>query len=279
MGLLGKIGDKIGEKIDDKLNPKVETEHFETKVELKEKMSDKNFEKYHDELTELYEQYTKIFSGDYYDDRDQDLLDICLKMLDYDPVSPQINLNLARHLTNVGRYEDAYIICSTLLEDYPNVPEVELRMGNIFLYSKKANEAIPFYDSVIQKTPYTEYEALSAKHGKAMALESMHNYEEAVQFCNDQLSLHENDKLLLRIKNKSLEFMKETKKQMEIVDKQIQQEDELLEQTNSTNNEKSLGTSDSFVADELSKLAKLKEQGVISEEEFSKMKQKLMEKM
>lgn len=279
MGLLGKIGDKIGEKIDDKLNSKNESDNWRTRTEYKEVQSAENCKKYEKEISNLQQEMEKIELSEFYDEQAQDLLDCCLKITEFDTWNFDANMAMVRALITLEKFEEAIQFCSPLLEDYPNDPVIENQMGDILLYSKNPEDSIPYYDSVIQKTPYTDFEALSAKQGKAIALQSMGEFEEVIQFCEDQLSLHENDKVLLDIKEKSKEYLEKENEDSARVENQMKQADELLEQTDSTSNEKSQNTSDSFIADELSKLAKLKEQGAITEDEFLQMKQKLMDKM
>jgi putative oligomerization/nucleic acid binding protein len=71
----------------------------------------------------------------------------------------------------------------------------------------------------------------------------------------------------------ALDFMANTRYTQPIIDKKIREVQPKIAHKD-TNNQPIIS-----LADELSKLAKLKEQGVITEEEFSQMKANLMKKM
>ena len=68
----------------------------------------------------------------------------------------------------------------------------------------------------------------------------------------------------------ALDFMHNTKYAQPLLDKKMREINPPIENTNRAK---------LSIADELSKLANLKEQGVITEEEFSRMKRNLMEGM
>jgi hypothetical protein len=69
----------------------------------------------------------------------------------------------------------------------------------------------------------------------------------------------------------ALDFIHDTKYAQPLIDKKMREvQNPPIQDTNQTK---------LSIADELSKLAKLKEQGVITEEEFSQMKRNLMEGM
>jgi tetratricopeptide (TPR) repeat protein len=272
MGLLGniggKIGDKINEKIDETLNPKVSSTR--KNLDYKERYSADMLKKYGKKITELEEKMSESYDNESYNE----VYSFCTKILSYDRFHESARRILLEALVEIERYDDAYELCSKLLQDYPNDPNLEEKKGWILFKNGNYIESIPIFESLIQKIPYTDPLALNCKINKAYALANSFNYHEAVEFCTEQLKLHKNDETLLMIKNKVLEEIQKEKEQTKIKEEKEQQTiREQKEQVSSKT------TSDFSVADELSKFNKLKEQGAISEEEFSEMKKKLLDKM
>lgn len=277
MGLLDKISDKINEKIDETLNPKSQVQHSKTAAEMLEERSAENCAKHHDEITSLFQHLDEILGRDDYDDQLKDLGDCCSEILDLDPYNFEANRGMITALIDLEEYDQAYATCSRLLRCYPNDLELQLLMGDIFLFTQKYGDAISYYDGIIQQTT-TENVALRAKRAKSRLLFSIGNYEEAVQFCDGQLLLHESDETLLSIKKQSLEKIQEQKDQQEKSENTQRQIDELSRRVGDVS-EMPKSNPEFSVADEISKLINLKEQGAITEEEFLEMKQKLMGKM
>jgi predicted Zn-dependent protease len=261
MKFLDKIGDKINEKIDDTLNPKVSSTNNSN---WKEEYSEEKSKKHGKKIAELEQQMNEFYQNDSY----HDLLDCCLEIRQIDPFHMD-----ARKLSIYGwrgleNYKTAYEDCSKLLQEYPNDNFLTEEMGLILFRSRKYIESIPLFESLIQRIPYTDSLALDSKLNKASALLNSYNFEEAVQFCTEELKLHNDNEDLIAMKNKALE---EIQNQKEIKEEKIIQAKK--ESNFSQNN------SEFSIADELAKFVKLKEQGAITEEEFLEMKQKLMDKL
>ena len=258
MKFLDKIGDKINEKIDDTLNPKVSSTNDSN---WKEEYSEEKSKQHGKKITELEQQMDEFYQNDSY----HDLLDCCLEVRQIDPFhmgARKLSVYAWKELKN---YKTAYEDCSKLLQEYPNDNFLTEEMGLILYRSEKFVESIPFFESLIQRVPYTDSMALDSKINKASALYNSNNFEEAIQFCTDELKLHKNNEELSIIKNRATEAIQDEKEEKIIQKKK--------EPDSSQNN------SEFSIADELSKLVKLKEQGAITEEEFLEMKQKLMDKM
>ena len=250
-----------------------------TAAEIIQSRSEKNYEKHHEEIDRINLKMDEIYKKDGYPEQNNDLIDCCLEILELDPYNFHAQMESILPMARNGKTEPAQKTCRRLLDLYPNDPTLENYMGDVFWYSGDYGNAILFYESVIQKTPYTEYQALKAKRGKADSLYLNENYDEVIEFCNDQLAIHENDKVLTDLKTDALKAIQNLNERIEETDEKIQQIDIISQQLESEKSQNSNNTSDSFIADELIKLAKLKEQGAISEEEFIQMKQKLMKKM
>jgi tetratricopeptide (TPR) repeat protein len=273
MGLLGKIGgkigDKINEKIDETLNPKVSSTNRSSN--WKEEYSEKQSRKHGKEISKLEQQMEEFYQNDSNDD----LIETCLKIRQIDPFhidARKLSVYAWKELEN---YKTAYEDCSKLLQEYPNNSFLTEEMGLILFRSGKFVESIPLFESLIQRIPIDEPLALESKINKAFALYNSRNFDEAIEFCTDQLRLHENNEKLLNVKNEALgEIEKEQTKIKEEKEQQtIQEQRTIQEQVSSKTN------SDFSVADELSKFNKLKDQGAISEEEFLEMKKKLLDKI
>ncbi|MBL7002263.1 MAG: SHOCT domain-containing protein [Nitrosopumilus sp.] len=261
MKFLDKIGDKINEKIDDTLNPKVSSTN---NSDWKEEYSEEKSRKHGKKIAELEQQMRNCYDNDDY----EDLFTACVQIQSLNPLHKESRKLSVYALVELKMFDHAYKDCSDLLEEYPNDNFLLEQMGLILYRSGEYIDSIHYFEKVIQKTPYTESIALDCKINKAYALSNSGNFEEAVQFCTDELKLHENDETLLMIKNKVLE---EIQNQKEIKEEKATQAKK--EPDSSQNN------SEFSIADELAKLVKLKEQGAITEEEFLEMKQKLMGKM
>jgi tetratricopeptide (TPR) repeat protein len=260
MGLLGKIGgkigDKINEKIDETLNPKVSSTN--TNSDWKEEYSKEKSKTFGKELAQLEQQMNGFYQNDSYND----LLDCCLKILSIDAFHHNARELEIDALIGLEMFDKAYKLCIKLLEEYPNNNNFLAQKGEILYRSGKLLESIPIFEKLIQKIPYTNPLALNCKINKAYALSNTGNFEEAVEFCEKELKLHENDETLLMIKNKVLKEIQKNK-----------------EQNNNKEEEFTENKSDYSIADQISKFNKLKEEGVITEEEFTEMKKKLMDKM
>jgi tetratricopeptide (TPR) repeat protein len=279
MKFLDKITDKIADKIEERLGTDEQYEPPMTLAEEVQSDSEKNYEKHHVEIDKLNQRLKEIYNTDDYPEQNNDIIDCCFEILELDSSNFHAQMDLILPLARTGKTESALNTCKILLELYPNDPTLENLMGDIFFYSGNHDNAILYYDGVIQKTPYTDDQALKAKQWKAHSLYMSDRYDEAIEFCSEQLGLHENDKVLTHIKISSLESRQNLNDNTKKYDELIQQVDDASEQIDSENNQNEGNTSDSFIADELSKLAKLKEQGVIDDDEFKQMKQKLMKKM
>jgi len=269
MGLLGKIGgkigDKINEKIDETLNPKMRS--TSNNSNWKEEYSEKQSRKHGKEISELEKQMDKFYQNDSY----VDLFGCCSDILGLNPCHLESRKLSVYALVELERYNDAHEFCSKLLEDYPNDSFLMEQMGKMLLGSGEYIRSITWFERLIQKTPASDSLAYNSKINKAIALTHSGNFEEAIQFCTDELRLEKNDKTLLMIKNKALEEIQNVKEQKKIKEEKIIQEK--IEQESPQNN------SGSSIADQISKFNKLKEQGAITEEEFSEMKKKLMDKI
>ena len=272
MGLLGKIGgkigDKINEKIDETLNPKVSSTR--KNLDYKERYSADMLKKYGKKITELEEKMSESYDKESYNE----VYSFCTKILSYDRFHEIARRILLEALVKIERYDDAYELCSKLLQDYPNDPNLEEKEGWILYKNGNYIESIQIFEHLIQKIPYDNPLALNCKINKAYALSHSGNYEEAVEFCTEQLKLHKNNEDLLMIKNT---ILKEIQKEKE--NKKIKEEKEQLTIQEKKAPDSSQNKSEFSIGDELTKLVNLKNQGSISEDEFLKMKQKLMEKM
>ncbi len=272
MGLLGKIGgkigDKINEKIDETLNPKVSSTR--KNLDYKERYSADMLKKYGKKITELEEKMSESYDKESYNE----VYSFCTKILSYDRFHESARRILLEALVEIERYDDAYELCSKLLQDYPNDPNLEEKKGWILFKNGNYMESIQIFEHLIQKIPYDNPLALNCKINKAYALSHSRNYEEAVEFCTEQLKLHKNNEDLLMIKNT---ILKEIQKEKE--DKKIKEEKEQQTIQEQKEHESTQNNSDSSIADQISKFKKLKDQGAITEEEFSEMKKKLMDKM
>ena len=272
MGLLGKIGgkigDKINEKIDDTLNPKVSSTR--KNLDYKERYSADMLKKYGKKITELEEKMSESYDNESYNE----VYSFCTEILSYDRFHESARRILLEALVEIERYDDAYELCSKLLQDYPNDPNLEEKKGWILFKNGNYIESIQIFEHLIQKIPYDNPLALNCKINKAYALSHSRNYEEAVEFCTEQLKLHKNNEDLLMIKNT---ILKEIQKEKE--NKKIKEEKEQLTIQEQKQQVSSKTNFDFSVADELSKINKLKEQRVISDEEFLKMKKKLLDKL
>jgi|APSaa5957512535_1039671.scaffolds.fasta_scaffold02275_19 tetratricopeptide (TPR) repeat protein len=262
MKFLDKIGDKINEKIDDTLNPKVSSTN--ENMDYKEKHSADMLKKYGKEIRELEQQMDEFYQNDSFND----LYNCCLEILSIDVYHHNARELSVDALIGLERFDEAYKFCLELLQEYPNNNNFLAQKGQILYRSGQFIESIPVFEKLIQKIPYTDSLALDCKINKAYALSNSGNFEEAVQFCTDELKLHENDETLLMIKNKVLEEIQNQKEIKE--EKAIQAKKE---------SDSSQNNSEFSIADELAKFVKLKEQGAITEEEFLEMKQKLMDKL
>ena len=249
MGLLDKIGDKINEKIDETLNPKVSSN---SNSNWKEEYSEEKSRKHGKELAELEKKMDELYQNDSFDE----LFRCCVEILAIDMFHFNAKEMQIDALIGLEMFDDAYELCSKLLQEVPNNNNILAQKGEILYRSGKLLESIPIFEKLIQKIPYTNPLALSCKINKAYALSNTGNFEEAVEFCEKELKLHENDETLLMIRNKVLEEIQKNKDQ-----------------------ESTQNNSDSSIADQISKFNKLKEEGAITEEEFTEMKKKLMDKM
>ncbi len=269
MGLLGKIGgkigDKINEKIDETLNPKMRSTNNHSN--WKEEYSEKQSRKHGKEISELENQMDKFYQNNSY----EDLLDCCLKIRSLDMFHRNARELTVDALIGLEDFDRAWDACMELLQEEPNNNNFLAQKGWILFRSEKYEHAIRVFGELIQKVPISDPLALNCKINKAYALTNSYNYDEAVEFCTEQLRLHENNEELLMIKNKVLEEIQNYKEQKKIKEEKIIQEK--IEQESPQNN------SGSSIADQISKFNKLKEQGVITEEEFSEMKKKLMDKI
>ena len=205
MGLLGKIGDKIGEKIDDTLNPKVSSTR--KNLDYKERYSADMLKKYGKKITELEEKMIESYGNESYNE----VYSFCTKILSYDRFHEIARRILLEALVKIERYDDAYELCSKLLQDYPNDPNLEEKKGWILFKNGNYMESIQIFEHLIQKIPYDNPLALNCKINKAYALSHSGNYEEAVEFCTEQLKLHKNNEDLLMIKNTILKEIQKEK--------------------------------------------------------------------
>ena len=269
MGLLGKIGDKIGdkinEKIDETLNPKMRS--TSNNSNWKEEYSEKQSRKHGKEISELEKQMDKFYQNNSY----EDLLDCCSKITSLDMFHRNARELTVDALIGLEDFDRAWDACMELLQEEPNNNNFLAQKGSILYLSKKYEHAIRVFETLIQKVPMSDPLALNCKIYNASALFNSYNYDEAVEFCTEQLRLHKNNEDLLMIKNKALEEIQNYEEQKKIKEEKIIQEK--IEQESPQNN------SGSSIADQISKFNKLKEQGAITEEEFSEMKKKLMDKI
>jgi len=266
MGFLDKIGGKINEKIDETLNPK-DSAH-RGNLDWKEKHSSDMLKTHGKEIMELEERM-----GEYYDNESyQDLLGCCLDIRKIDSFHFPARKLTVYALRKLELYQKAYDACIDMLNEYPNNDFLLFEKGLILYDSSEYVDSISIFEKLIQKTPYTDVLAIEYKLRKASALLNSHNFEEAIQFCDEELKLHENEEDLIEIKNKALEEIEEREKRVN----EEKEQKEILEQKKQESLQNNSGSS---IADELSKFNKLKEQGAITEEEFSEMKKKLMDKM
>jgi len=279
MGFLDKISDKITEQIEERLGTEKQYERPMTQTERIESYSKENYEKHHVEIDEHNQRMEQIFKTDSYPERFNDVLDCCSKILELDPYNFNAKINAITAMSRNGKPKPAINTCKSLLKLYPNNPMLENLMGEIYWYSEDYGSAILFFNSVIQRTPYTDHEALKAKQGKGESLYMCGRYDEAIEFCNDQLLLHENDEELIDVKMKSLEKIQELNEQTQKANEQTQKANDAPDQPTSDSSQNQNNTSDVSIPDQISKFAKLKEQGLISDEEFNEMKQKLMKKI
>jgi len=255
MGLLDKIGNKINEKIDETLNPKASSSNNNS--DWKKEYSEEKSRKHGKELAELEKKMDELYQNDSFDE----LFRCCVKILAIDMFHFNAKEMQIDALIGLEMFDDAYELCSKLLQEVPNNNNILAQKGEILYRSGKLLESIPIFEKLIQKIPYTNPLALSCKINKAYALSNTGNFEEAVEFCEKELKLHENDETLLMIRNKVLEEIQKNKEQ------------------NKNKEESTQNNSDSSIADQISKFNKLKEEGAITEEEFTEMKKKLMDKM
>jgi len=269
MGLLGKIGgkigDKINEKIDETLNPKMRS--TSNNSNWKEEYSEKQSRKHGKEISELEKQMDKFYQNNSY----EDLLDCCSKITSLDMFHRNARELTVDALIGLEDFDRAWDACMELLQEEPNNNNFLAQKGSILYLSKKYEHAIRVFETLIQKVPMSDPLALNCKIYNASALFNSYNYDEAVEFCTEQLRLHKNNEDLLMIKNKALEEIQNYEEQKKIKEEKIIQEK--IEQESPQNN------SGSSIADQISKFNKLKEQGAITEEEFSEMKKKLMDKI
>jgi tetratricopeptide (TPR) repeat protein len=268
MGLLGKIGGKIGDKINEKIDETLNTKVSSTNSNQnwKEEYSEEAYRKHGKEISKLEQQMEEFYQND----SNKDLISICLKIRQIDPFhigARKLSVYAWKELEN---YKTAYDDCSELLKEYPNDNFLTEEMGLILYRSGKFVESIPLFESLIQRIPIGESLALDSKVYKAYALYDSRNFDEAIEFCTDQLRLHENNEDLLNVKNKALGEIEKEEKQIEAEKEQ----ETIQEQKESSQND-----SGSSIADQISKFNKLKEQGAITEDEFLEMKKKLMDKM
>jgi tetratricopeptide (TPR) repeat protein len=256
MKFLDKIGDKINEKIDETLNPKVSSTNSNS--DWKKEHSKEKLRKHGKEITELEKQMDEFYQNNSYDE----LLDCCLKILSIDVFHHNARVLKVDALIGLEQFDLAYESCVKLLLEEPNNNNFLAQKSWILYRSGKYVEAIQVFEKLIQKVLIFDPLVLNCKINKAYALSNSGNHEETIEFCIEQLRLHENNEELLMIKNKVEEIQKEKE-----------------QKTSQEQNESSQNNSGSSIADELSKFKKLKEQGAITEEEFSEMKKKLMAKM
>jgi tetratricopeptide (TPR) repeat protein len=278
MGLLDKIGDKLSEKLDDVLNSdtQVQSTTPKTLAELTDEESAKNIKKYYDEIDSLGKKMSKISEKEDFDEHEY--LECCFKILEFDPQNFNTKLSLFSTLCRMGEADRAYSMCVSMIETYPNNSHVDSKMADILLSTKDYDNAIAYYEKVIQKIPRTEYLSLHAKQGKAYALFDKEDYYGAIQFCDEQLPIHENDTSLTNLKIEALEAI-QALNDKEKSNEQIQKSNNTPEQPIPESSQQQSDTSDVSIPDQISKFAKLKEQGLISDEEFIEMKQKLMKKI
>ncbi|MGB9168742.1 MAG: tetratricopeptide repeat protein [Nitrososphaeraceae archaeon] len=193
--------------------------------------------------------------------------------LDEDPNFAKAFYNKGINLLKLNKNyaEDAIQLFDQALDEDPNYASALYSKGLSLEVLGKYQEAIKIYDQALEEDP----NFAKALYGKGMALYSLGKYEEAIQLFDQALDEDPNCDRALKWKNRAQENLDNSKN---IKSSAVKPVNTPIKSTDSVtvNQDQQQISSPTSITDELTKLANLRDQGIITEEEFNQLKHNLI---
>ena len=114
-----------------------------------------------------------------------------------DPLAAVVQLHRASYLARLGEFTQAQTLLETLARTYPDRPEPQSELGDLFIDQKKYPEAIAAYTRAIDLTPHPQKADWSLFYARGASYERVHDWPRSEADMKEALKLDPNQPIVL----------------------------------------------------------------------------------